>query len=429
MSGTYDSYRVPALWRMVVDENSANNTAHESAWAQKQTLLNSQIANLRSLREQVTACWDPATSVAAQRFIDELDQMIGFMTTASEAAANVQRTLAAVTDALFEAKRKLEPLRESYYDSKAALRTYVRNSSPLGPLLSAVPDDRVPTMGLPDGMGNAVLGLHQNRLDEQARVIMETADRKVTEATADTVVIPSMGRYEDGAMPLAQVDQQATGGGNTSGRYVPQPAFTPPTPDGGPVGNNGPASAPDDSGLGPFLTGAPSPVVTPPVLTSPVAPATVPPTALDTGWMIQTPSGQRALRPGGVIGPRSGASVERPPSGEPDVLRSTETGPTSKVFAGPGVIGSQTGQPVARGTGKRGSSRVSATGGPTEAHEPTPPGGWRDRSYEAYARRRAGRKRDADDQWQVAEGVAPVLESPKAQTVHDAAPGVIGIDR
>jgi hypothetical protein len=56
-------------------------------------------------------------------------------------------------------------------------------------------------------------------------------------------------------------------------------------------------------------------------------------------------------------------------------------------------------------------------------------GGWQDSSYEAYARRRAKRKDDPDNQWSVEEGVTPVLEAPSDPGDHDAPPGVIGIDR
>jgi hypothetical protein len=55
--------------------------------------------------------------------------------------------------------------------------------------------------------------------------------------------------------------------------------------------------------------------------------------------------------------------------------------------------------------------------------------GWQDTSYEAYAKRRAKRKDDLDNQWTVEEGVAPVLEATSDPDDHNATSGVIGLDR
>jgi hypothetical protein len=56
-------------------------------------------------------------------------------------------------------------------------------------------------------------------------------------------------------------------------------------------------------------------------------------------------------------------------------------------------------------------------------------GGWRDRQYEEYIKRRqtpsAG---DPDNPWTVAEGIAPVIEPPPERR-HQVGPGVIGVDR
>jgi hypothetical protein len=56
-------------------------------------------------------------------------------------------------------------------------------------------------------------------------------------------------------------------------------------------------------------------------------------------------------------------------------------------------------------------------------------GGWRDRQYEEYVKRRQQRLAgDPDNPWTVAEGIPPVVEPPPERR-HDVGPGVIGIDR
>jgi hypothetical protein len=58
-----------------------------------------------------------------------------------------------------------------------------------------------------------------------------------------------------------------------------------------------------------------------------------------------------------------------------------------------------------------------------------PTGGWRDRQYEEYVKRRKHPlTADPDNPWAVAEGIPPVVEPPPERR-HDVGPGVIGIDR
>jgi hypothetical protein len=427
MSGTYDGYAVPGLWRMVANENPANNAAHENAWNDKLTLLNAQLESLRALREQGVGCWNPDRSAAAAAFVGQIDRIIVDMTRAGEAAATVKLTYTAVSEALIGAKSRLESLREVYFDPKAALRTYLKTSTPLAPLLNGLPDDRVPTVGFPDSFGAAVLESHQRRLDAQARAILEQADQEVEAATATSATVPPMARLDDGAAPPIPTRQLSGGGvdsSSASGRYLPPPVFDPPAPDGRPDID----PSPRDLDPGPFLTGTPPPV-SPSVLTAPPATATVAPVLPSPpagGWLIQTPSGQRALRPGGLIeGPAYPALGRR-----------------SAVETGPGVIGGQPGPAVNRsgvigqepGAGRtanrpKSTRRASTTSRPDRLDERAHAGGWRDRSYEAYARRRPDPELEKDEHWYVEEGVRPLLEAPEAPSSHDATPGVIGLDR
>ncbi|MEV6926004.1 hypothetical protein AB0M46_16125 [Dactylosporangium sp. NPDC051485] len=454
MSGVYDRYSAISLWNMVAGENLDNNTAHEGAWDQKLKLLTKQIGNLQSLREQVAACWNPEQSAAARTFLGQIDGLLGAMTQASDAATKVHRQYSAVSEALLDAKRQLEPLQKAYSDPKAALKTYIKNSTPLSAALSGLPDDWVPTMGLPDALGNAVMDSHQHHLDQQARAIMESTDRKVDATPMTETRIPEIGRLDDGVAPPPPTHQHdgGTGISSSGGRYLPQPVFDPPAPDARPRPDVG--TVPIVLDPGPFLTGTPSPPASPPVLAPPSAPPVASPTGpLVTppishvppvsGWMVQAPSGERVLRPGGLI--------ERP---TPPSFRNLASGPGPEPMERSGVVGGSPSRPGSRfdvngqqlghpagpstrianrsgviGQEPRRPAAPRTTSESLRGEERTPAGGWHDRSYEAYARRRPPGDRDKDQQWQVEEGVTPLLESPDISSNHDATPGVIGIDR
>ncbi|MFG2037367.1 hypothetical protein [Dactylosporangium sp. NPDC048998] len=414
MSEAYERYAVPELWLSVADENTANNTTHEHAWSHKHSLLDDQIKKLGELRRDLVTYWNPAASAAAQAFVDQIDAAITAMTDARDAAARVKSTYEAVASAVMEARHQLEPLQASYGDPKAAWKSYLKNT-PASSLVNLMPDGWNPGMGLPPVLSDAVLKSHQDELDARARSIMQAADQRIAAATTEPATFPTMAVYNNGTAPPVPEQKGGRGGNGGDGRYLPRPVFDPPPPSSRPV-----ASAPGIGPLpgavdpGPFLTGAPA-HVSPPVLTAPPAPPITPPVTSpsndpipslpsEVGWTTRAPSGQRVMRSGGLI--------ERP-------------GPIER----PGAIGG----PASRASGQRGG-KVSKPGtgaadNVTRTDERTPAGGWRDRSYEAYARRNADRKRNADDQWQVKEGVTPILESPDPPPPNDATPGVIGIDR
>ncbi|WP_426510135.1 hypothetical protein ACPPVO_05255 [Dactylosporangium sp. McL0621] len=422
----YQQYTVRELWEMVAHENPAEHAEAMRGWEAKHSMLSAQVNNLRRLREDLAEAWRPEGSPAAQAFLEQIDRTIDFMTKAQDGAGQAKAVYGKVTSALIAAQQRIKPLHDSYDDPKQAWREYLAKT-PAGPMVSALPDSWAPNASMPELATAAVLRQHREELDRRARVIMEDTDAKVAAATAQPVYMPPMERFDGGAPPPSP-KSHGDNGTSGAGHHVPRPVFDPPPPNlelinAGP----GPAAPPVTFDPGPFLTATPTPVL-PPVLMPPplTGPAVGPPITLPpplpappmTGWV-----------PGRLM-PTNGL-IERPPArpgagraagaplSEHGVIGGRGTGPVRQ----PGVSGGRPSRSTGRSTG-RPAAEPTAEGG-----EHLPGGGWRDRSYEAYAQRRSGRKRPEDDVWQVEEGVPPVLESPPAKPTGDVPPGVIGIDR
>ncbi|WP_432985812.1 hypothetical protein [Dactylosporangium sp. CA-233914] len=420
----YLHYTVREIWEMVAHESAASHAEAARAWEAKHSMLRTQIGNLKKLRQDLADAWTPEGSPAAQAFLNQIDQTMSVMTTAQEAASQAKTSYTKVTGALISAQQRIKPLHDAYDDPKAAWRAYLAKT-PAASLVSILPDDWAPNVGVPGLATEVVMRQHREELDKQARAIMDDTDARVSAATEQPVYMPQLKRYDEAAAPSVPSNPHGGGSGSSggAGQHLPAPVFEPPPPNPDLVSASpGPATPPVPFDLGPFLTGTPTPV-SPPVLKPPppppVAPLIGPPIALPppvplpgpppkTGWLPQTP---------GKLMPTSGL-IERP-TAQPIASR-----PARAALGEPGVIGGRAAQSAGRPPMGRPAAEPGGEGG-----ERLPGGGWRDRSYEAYTKRRSGRKRPEDEVWQVAQGVAPVLEAPPVVPTGDVPPGVIGIDR
>ncbi|WP_433214856.1 hypothetical protein ACQP00_04760 [Dactylosporangium sp. CS-047395] len=421
MSGPYDGYDLPALWGMLAHESEAVQAEHHAAWNRKESMLRAQIENLTRLRAQLEAAWRPEHSEAARSFAGQVGATISVMQQAQQAAIRIRDSHAAVTEALLNAKSKIGRLRAAYNDERVAWRDFLQ-STPGGALLKAMPPDWLPNVGIPDAAAFAVMKMHRNRLDQQARVIMEETDRQVTTATSGRANMPRLTNFDEGVAP----PMPTRPGGFASGRHVARPEFNPPAPTvalsdiGESLG-----SGPDTLDPGPFLTGTPAQVASPAVLTPsigmPSTPPVVRPEQLPAALLPTTygPFGPPITRPGVIGGPSTRGGVTRPGATE---------GQSARPGVAPnGVMGGRPAQSAVGGARRPAAGGVS--GRATQSQGRVTGSGWRDRSYEEYTQRRRRENRDGNEVWPVAEGVPPVLEPPPPPPPNDPTPGVIGIDR
>ncbi|MEV8513951.1 hypothetical protein [Dactylosporangium sp. NPDC051484] len=419
MSGTYDKWNTRGLWKMVADEDPADTEKHLSAWQEKHDLLRDKLTLLRDLRDQLTRSWSPAHSPAAQSFLARIDGMMELIDATSAAVLRVKDEYNQVTSIIQEARSALKPLHETYDDHHAAQAS--------DPLAQWVPNSWVPNT--PN-----VLAHYQRGVDAQARKIMEKMDQQIAEATANPAEIQPMAHLDKGVgLPVPGSSGSNSSGGSASGAgfgpgLIPRP-FNPPAA----VGVTG--STPGAIGDSPVLAGTPvettliefpSRSSVPPVLSAPpvlppiAASFTVPyPTAGGTSPRGDTSPPNSLLRQSTM---RSGGGIGEPESRPFSAPIARAALPADGVLRG--------GSAPPAGLGGQGKAAGSAgANGRIPVDQRTSTGGWRDHSYEAYTRRCNDRKGGPDNQWTVADGVAPLLEAPSLADQHDATPGVIGLDR
>jgi hypothetical protein len=246
------------------------------------------------------------------------------------------------------------------------------------------------TADLPD---HRVAEQSRKLLDERARRILMASDAAVLEpAAAMDVQLPVYARFSMQSTVTSPVSGSNSsgnsgGGAGTQGAgSLAAPRFSPPDP----------AIDPPDAGFG---------------LAADVhaAPAVVP-AATDATGLIGGPVDRSVLGPGRVLG-----GTARPNA----VARPGSTAVNGNVGTH-GVIGgaSSTGRPAISTSGA-GATAARGTGGV---------GGYRDRSFDEYAKRRRAPRETDDESWSVPQGVPPLIDTPPTRA-HDPGPGIIGIDR
>ncbi|GAA3457167.1 WXG100 family type VII secretion target [Dactylosporangium matsuzakiense] len=373
MPETYQSYRLPDLWKSLAAEDPDAGFTHVNTLNRLRTALEQQRDNLRTHRDRLTESWPPDHSEAAAAFVARINGLLDVMTTTAAATSRITTGVDQTYAALRDARRVLESLMTEFH------------KHPTAPGLPI-------TVGRPD-------------LDREARQTLITTDATIVRATAliDTALPARMSSIDSGEdvggarSGLAAAPVTAGGGGGrppgsgSQSAVLPVPVFNPPIP----------AHTGIDVGLEAVLTGnpaGPTNSIPSPNFSGVIGgnPVTSRPSHPDTGRPV--PFG---LPPGSVI------SAPKPPA--------AETGQ-----AGPGPIGEAA--PVRR----PGAAPAESTAGSGLGSTPS---GYRDRSYQQYAeRRRSRRTQSGNEQWPVAEGVPPVIEPPPARD-HDPGPGVVGIDR
>jgi hypothetical protein len=107
-------YDVPAIWAMVSPEREWVSREQTSAWLRTSQMLDAHQSNLQLLRDRVAEHWAPEGSPASRTLLNQLDSLIDSTIHASEVARTNASALGLLTDALMEAKARVEPLHEAW---------------------------------------------------------------------------------------------------------------------------------------------------------------------------------------------------------------------------------------------------------------------------------------------------------------------------
>jgi hypothetical protein len=405
MTQNYEKYRLPKLWEMVADEDPETGFTHVNTLNRLRTALEQQRDNLRTHRDRLAEGWPPDRSEAAAAFILRINEMIDTMTDTAAATGRICVGVDEVFAAIREARRQMEQLVANY-------------------------SKRAPGQGLTvPTAGNA-------ELDQQGRNVLMAADARVAQAAPMLgTVVPTLTRIDNSGHPLTQSGSGSDGfGGGVESTAIRRPSrgnvgqptmlrpptFDPPVSDG-----DGAAIGPDAQ----FPVGGDSPVL-----------------AGGSTDQLNTSGGGGSASypvPGtvGVIGGNTGPNhtVWTPISG--GVVQPRGVGPggvigaprASNVGGGQFIAAPATG--ISPQTGSAQVGRRNPTGRPPASPQAAEwresdgaAAGYRDRSFETYARRRRSKHDNEDAVWPVGEGISPILESTTEQD-HDPGPGVLGIDR
>ncbi|MFG2037068.1 hypothetical protein [Dactylosporangium sp. NPDC048998] len=395
MAQTYNDYTLPKLWEMLEGEDPETGFAHVNTLNRLRTALEQQRDNLRAQRDRLIEGWPPDRSEAATAFVGRINDMIDVMTYTASAAGRICTGVDGVFAAIRDARRQMEPMMADY-------------------------SKRSPGRGLQ--VGNA----RHAELDQRGRDVLIAADAKVADASGMiNSSLPPYRRIRDSGESTTLIASDAnapgsptvgqSGGGGNQSAVLRAPVFDPPQP-----------SAPVGNGTGGFADG--------PVLAGePTAQPPTPGGGNSVGYPGSGPvgligggagPGQSASGPNGAVGFRPGGVGVGGVIGEPRPYNPAGGQITGAPMTG---IGPRTGSTQAA---RRQTGRSAVSSNPLESRGASGiSGGYRDRSFEAYAERRRSKRRGDDDElWSVEEGVSPVLDATTERS-HDPGPGVLGIDR
>ena len=392
MSGvSWDSYNLPAIWEMIAGENSCTGADRVLGWDGLATAVRDQHKRLLAARDNLAAVWPPAKNDSAQTFIDQINGLADSMQQTLTRAEDTKVGLQGVLNALGEAQGTIRMLAEGR---------------------QAVSSDWVPHF----------VDHAEDEYDEKAQQAMRRAEAAVNDH-ATQIQAPDLFQMKPTVMDRGSRLQDPTGGSNgAAANGVAAPRLRA-VPTAVPVSNHSSAMMPgasaDDrigagtsraatsySASGPLLSGLESPV--PPhsgVVSSPpsagwgLVNSAPPASPIGSGGSL---GGLGILPIGGASGSgvgvgalpgRAGPAGQRQAVSVPRALPSGAVigGRSEPGFAGPAPMGG------ARGRAGRGSDEG--------------PGG------------------EADQLWEVQEGVTPVIQPDTTPVRNDPGPGVIGFGR
>jgi hypothetical protein len=379
-------YDVPAIWAMVGPEREWVSREQTSAWLRTSEMLAAHQSNLQLLRDRVAQYWSPESSAASRPLLGQLDSLIDSTTHASEVARTNANALSLLTDALMEAKARVQPLQEAW--------------------------------------ATATTDTERARLNKQAWTVMSEADSRVIEHASLLEIPPD---YRPPSMDDPGLPVSADPPGGT------KPAAIPPLEERGtleartaPGATTGGAYNSSEAGAG--GRSDPSPWSTSPILAGDGPPATQP---ADSGGLADHLDPSTSLSTPTRHAPTVDGVLAAPPSSSRAVGARAAVGETmgiERVPVGPlpadGIIGGKPGSMTAR------------AGGPVQNVASEPVGsGLIGGGLGVGGLRSSGAPRrpyPADEEWEMPAGVEPVIKpdpAPDPKTAFDPGPNVIGLRR
>jgi hypothetical protein len=410
-SGTYwYGIHIEDMWAWV-NRDLTPHYEQATGWKKASELTGLYYQRLQAFRDKLAVAWNPKTSPAAEAYLTKLDDLIKAVRDVDDVSGRNYQSSVDIPNAIFEAKSKLEPIYNAY---KAAETDYNKSQSPT--------PQRTPS---PSPSGSNPAQTMSTKFD-QAVGVMYQLSGDLSKAQA------GLGKPAPYVPPVLYQDDHDHG---TPPAPV-IPPVVPMSPPPAPAMPSGPTSpmpgpkAPDLTGLqpptSPPISGTPpTPLVPGPTGPGPVVGPTMPtgplPSSYPPGGVIEPPPppGGRPIGPFGANPARGGLPGgiigQAPPGGRGAAPGGARPNPVG------GMIGS--GASTGRGAGGPGAPGAAGRGGGRGMMGPMGVGGHAGQSGDEE-----GEHFDPDTLWDVAQGVAPVLDSPGAQGPIDPGPA-IGLSR
>lgn len=440
---------VPEMWGLISNIDLEPMYQQTSGWQKAIDLASTNLYRLKDFRDKLTTAWPPEKSEASQQYVARLDSLIASVQDVYDAAVANKTSASNLTAAIGEAQRKVKPLYDQYqanlraqssYDSALAGKKteladkYGINSRSygiaLGSYLTSNPDPgaAAKNAGLTEQVRSAMSSLSTD---------LVVSSGKMVEPKPYQPPVLTQGRDADhsniGGGGYGGGGSAGGGGGFSDGMgtvpIVPMPAYVPPP------------QPTLTGGYGPTTPSVPTPAPVAPISTlpqpHPTGPIGMPPTVgpIGPGGMIKAPTGPGvgpgpAGQPGfGPVG--SGPAGGRPGMGAGPGGRSGIVGPNGVIGGGPGGRGATAGggrgvNPAGGVIGRPGAPGAGGAGGTAGRGGAGQPG-----MAGAAGRKRGqtdehGHEWDPDNPWEVAEGVAPVVEAPGETGPIDPGPTIGG---
>ncbi|WP_157545594.1 hypothetical protein [Hamadaea tsunoensis] len=458
---------VPTMWSYISGINLDPMYTQSSGWDKAIDLASTNLWRLKDFRDKLTQAWPPEKSQASQEYVGKLDELITSVQDVYDAAVANKTSASNLTSSLSEAQYKVKPLYDEYLKNMGTQSTYEQN-------LTSKKTELANKYTAGSNSYKSALAAWQRSNPDPATAarqaqITDTVRQTMSGLSTDLVVSsgkmvepkpytpPQIAGRDTGGSKVGGGSDGDTGGGSTTGSgsnhtapVIPPPVFLPPTT------------------TGPSLTGtttlpppvAPTPMPTAPISTLPSTPpgtgpiGMVPPVApVGPGGLINpppNPTGPLTTFPGGKTGPGviGGRGLTGVPGEGP--MGGGRVNPVGGVIGRQGATGGMGPMGGARGGSVRGVNPAGGViGGRGGAAGRTGPGVTEEELAGRGGRggvggRGAGMvgggvggrgKRNPDDHenewdpdnpWEVAEGVAPVVEAPAESGPIDPGPAIGG---
>lgn len=425
--GTYWYGIDPDLMWAWVNRDLSPHYEQANAWKKASELTGLYQSRLQAFRDKLAQSWNPQTSPAAEAYLTKLDELIKAVKDVDEVTGRNYQAAVDIPNAIYEAKTKLEPIynrikqAERDYDAEGNDRSSA-GDSPANRYNDAV----IEAAGVMYTLSGD-LSRSQTGIGKPAPYVPPQTNRANTDDGGD---------YGDVSPPVIPP-------------VVPVVPASPPTMPSGPISQVSMPRAPDLQGLTPTLPTTGTPIGTPPGV-GPINPPGGPalPGPLPPGGIIKAPA-PAGLPPKIGMPPMPGVLGGVPPTG-------ARAGVPGVIGVGPNAAGRPAGGARANPVGGMiGGPSSGRAGGSGVGHGPAAAGGvisggrgqagrGPGQGGAAAAGRGAmamgvgghgtgrqdedGEHFDPDTQWDVAQGVAPVLDAPETQRPIDPGPA-IGLGR